>query len=92
MKLNTVGLLELIQSHQRVTYKGADPSFRELARDMETSPSTFTRMRRSAPMSADTLIRMIDWLWARGNTPDQILRKIVAPAPMKPKPKARKSA
>lgn len=78
MILNHQGLLQLIEDEQEMTYRGANPSFRQIARDTGTVPSTFTRLRAKKDMSAEALLSLVVWLNARGNSYAAICSNIIA--------------
>lgn len=66
MELNHSRLLGLIENEQTLTRLGATPSFRQIAAEIKAAPSIFTRLRHGKAMSADALLRIIDWLAHRG--------------------------
>lgn len=67
--MNHAALMDLIRSKQEFTYRGASPSLREIARQTNIPPSTFTRLRNGMDMNAEALLRILVWLNVQGNEP-----------------------
>lgn len=79
MELNHSRLLGLIENEQTLTRLGATPSFRQIASEINAAPSIFTRLRHGKTMSADALLRIIDWLGKRGCKVESVFTHITSP-------------
>lgn len=66
MFMNCEVLMEYVRSKQTFTYRGGFPSLREIARQADIPPSTFTRLSQGKSMSAEALLSILVWLNKNG--------------------------
>ena len=69
-------LIERIRSKQVLTYKGAEPSLRQIGRELEIPSSSFTRLAAGKPLEAEAIIKILMWLRSNGDTWEDLMRAI----------------
>lgn len=71
-------LLSRIKDKQEFTYRGAFPSLRLIALEAKVPPSTFTRLAAGKGLTADALLRIMEWLVAKGETWGELAPALVS--------------
>lgn len=74
--MNHAALMVLIRSKQKITYRGAAPSLRQIAYEAHVQPSTLTRLLQDKDISVRALLSILLWLRKHGENWNHLMAVI----------------